>query len=737
MVKITQRSQSRGEIAPILHGRSDLAVWTSGLALCENAIITKEGVWATRGGTRMVRELKTMSKKAVLIDFVFSAADACVIELGDGKARFHRYGGTIMTSPGGDTPYELTTPWAEADLADLWWTQSADVLFVCHPNYPTKEIRRAADNSWSIADFSHEKGPFTDMNRDQSRTVKISATTGSGITITPTGFSFVADDVGKLIRIERDDRRLTPQWSPDTEYNPGDQVTVGGRTYFARGDGPTNSGINPPVHTRGRQKAENVVGVTTWEYLHDGYGIAKITGVAGGEATATILSRMPDELVDTASPLWSLSPWSPGNGYPEIVEFVEDRLTFARCKKFPTTLWLSNPSDYSNFEEGSEARHAIQLALNNRRINAISWLWADDVLGVGTAGQEWAISASRDGEALTPTNRRGRPQSSEGSAKSPCLSIDGAAVFISRSRKRLHEFVFGFELNRWETPEISILAEHITKKGIEQIVWAPDPYRIIWLRLSDGSLAGVTYRRSERVAAWFRCPMENAFIESIACIPSAGATHSELWMIVRRQIDGATVRYIEVMEPVFDWEGETDAAMSWQLDCALRYEGAPATVISGLDHLEGETVGILADGKVQPPQEVTDGKITLNAAASVVLVGLPFRARGQTLGIDLDLADGSTAGRAKKVGEITLKVIGSVGGRAGPVPDHGDPDRLLELLQPSGGGVMDKATPLQTTELTVKPLSGWSKHGGVRWEQSQPLPLIVQTVSVDVDLEDA
>lgn len=738
MTAIAQKSFSRGEVSPAVNARSDLAWWQSSLDLCQNFIVLKEGGARARGGTRFVAEVHDSAKKSRLIPFEASTQAAYVIELADQKVRFFRDAGVVLS---GGAPYVVNSPWTSAQAAGVWYTQSNDVLFATHPEVRPKELRRYANANWQFADYDARKGPFVDENADEAKTIKVSAVTGSGITLTAAGFAFTAADVGKLVRLAPKDLADLPQWVGGSYANGDAKCFVYGNAY-QRANVPDGIlvGTSPPTHTEGSQPSGSGTGsgpdgyihaYVTWTYLHSGFGIVKITSVAPGGATATadVVSRLPDQLVTTPSHKWALSPWSDADGWPSLVDFHEGRLVCANSAKFPSTLWFSKTDDFNNHAPGEKAADAMVLRLASRQRNAIRWLASGKVLGAGTSGREWTISPSNLNEALSPTNRKGAESSSEGSAQVRPVLTDNATLFVSASRHRLHEFSYSYDDNNFVAPELSILSGHIAKKGISDLAWDRDPNRIVWMALDDGTLAGMTYRRDQQIAAWHRHPMTNGHVESIAVIPTPDGTASQLWLIVRRQINGVTRRYIEVMQPAFDGADETDARHAWQLDCALRYEGPPATVISGLDHLEGETVSIVADGTVQPPQVVAGGKVTLARPATNVLVGLPFVARGRTLGLDPETAAGSVKGKKKRLNGLAVSLLDTVGGKIGTPGD-------LELLAPSGGGTMNAAPKLFSGTKVVTPIGGWDEEIQVEFVQDQPLPMTVRAIVPEFEVED-
>ena len=166
-----QMSFARGELSPRLHARVDVDHYKSGLALCYNWIVLRQGVLRRRPGTRFIATTKFSTGNVRLVEFVFSAVQSYALEMGDFYIRFFTLGGRVMSGP---DPYEIASPWAEADVKDLQFVQEGDVVYVTHANYAPRKIIRNSELNWSIELVTFEDGPYLDIVRD-------------GTTITPSG----------------------------------------------------------------------------------------------------------------------------------------------------------------------------------------------------------------------------------------------------------------------------------------------------------------------------------------------------------------------------------------------------------------------------------------------------------------------------------------------------------------------------------------------------------------------
>jgi hypothetical protein len=232
----------------------------------------------------------------------------------------------------------------------------------------------------------------------------------------------------------------------------------------------------------------------------------------------------------------------------------------------------------------------------------------------------------------------------------------------------------------------------------------------------------LTYVPEQQIGSWHWHDTDGVF-ESCAVV--AEGDEDMLYVVVRRTIDSASVRYVERLHT----RQFTDQEDAFFVDCGLTYDGVAATTISGLDHLEGETVNILADGAVHPQCTVTGGSITLDVEASVVQVGLPITADLQTLPIAAPRRDGSFGqSHVKNVNKAWLRVYRSSGIFVGPAFD-----KLREVKQRTSE---DYGTPpaLKSEELSINLTPAWGDGGQVCVRQSDPLPLTVVCLTVEVEL---
>ena len=276
---------------------------------------------------------------------------------------------------------------------------------------------------------------------------------------------------------------------------------------------------------------------------------------------------------------------------------------------------------------------------------------------------------------------------------------------------------------------MTILAEHITEGGIKEFAYQQEPDSVAWTVRNDGVLACMTYRREEQVVAWHRHIIggTSAVVENVATIPG-DLDEDQVWLVVRRTINGATKRYVEVMTG-FDFG--SDVTDAFFVDSGLTYSGSAATTISGLDHLEGQTVSILADGAAHPDKVVSSGAVTLDRSATKAHIGLAFTSKVETLRVDQGSATGSAQGKTKRISEVTVRLFRSVGMKVGTSTSE------LDIVPfRSSANAMGSAVSLFTGDKTVEFRGGFDEDATIVIQQDQPLPMTILAIFPTVSVFD-
>lgn len=433
---------------------------------------------------------------------------------------------------------------------------------------------------------------------------------------------------------------------------------------------------------------------------------------------------------DTASTAeWREGAWSRKNGYPSEGCFFEQRLMCANSQEDPDGIWGSKSTEYEDFEPGSLATDALSYKL---QADIIHWLAGMNKLVAGTVNMEYIGNSGSD-DALSSSNINLRSRSREGSADLEPIALGNSIIFAKRNGvatndgKKLIELIYDYEMDGYKGIDLTLFASHVTGSGIKRIVYQSSPIPIIWACTDDGDLISLTYKRDQNVMGWSRHDVDG-IVEDICVI--AGDNQDELYLLVQRTINGATKRYIEVME---DFDFGDDQEDAFFVDCGLTYDSTATTTITGLDHLEGEEVAILADGAVQDNKTVASGQITLDTAASKVQVGLPYTATLQPLDLQGGSVEGTSAGKNKRIHGATVYFHKTAEG----VYIGQDANNLEEIVFREPSDDVGEPVPLFTgSKDNFNFMGDWLTEATLMIKHSQPSPCTVLAIMPRFRTED-
>ncbi|HEM7501285.1 hypothetical protein [Klebsiella aerogenes] len=579
-----QPSFSGGEIAPSLYGRIDMAKYQVALRKCDNFIVRQYGGVENRPGTQFIAAAKYPDRKCRLIPFQFSTVQTYALEFGHNYMRVIKDGGLVLTT--GDVIYELATPYADSDVFGLKFTQSADVMTIVHPSYPPKELRRYAHDNWQIVDVETKNGPFEDINVDESVTVYASGTTGT-ITLTASSAIFGSEQVGKLFYLEQPAVDSVPVWETSKTTAIDDIRRADSNYYRANTAGKT--GTLRPSHTEGMAwdgwggTGSDDTGVQ-WEYLHSGFGIARITAVAGDglSATADVISRIPENAVgsDKASYKWARYAWNSVNGYPATIVYYQQRLYFAASSAYPQTIWASRTGDYKDFGKSNPVQDDDRIVYTyaGRQVNEIRHLIDVGSLVVLTSGGEFVATGDQN-KVLTPSSFSLSSQGSNGSSDVPPIAVSNIALFIQEKGSVVRDLAYSFDVDGFQGNDLTILANHLfQKRSIVDWSFCIVPFSSAFCVRDDGKLLVLTYLRDQQVFAW--SPQSSAGKYESTCGIGEGSEDA-IYFVVNRTINGQVVRYIERLSSR-QFTNDLDAFF---VDSGLSYDGrnteARTATISG------------------------------------------------------------------------------------------------------------------------------------------------------------
>ena len=434
----------------------------------------------------------------------------------------------------------------------------------------------------------------------------------------------------------------------------------------------------------------------------------EVTAVADAtHATATVKQTLSGT---EATRDWEEQAFSAVRGWPVSVVFHQDRLVIGGSRDLPNRLWMSRSADLFNFDLGEgEDDEAIEFAILSDQVNAIRACFSGRHLQVLTSGAEWMVT----GDPLTPTSIQLKRQTRVGSPVDrtvPPRDVDGATLFVSRNGRELREFLFADVEQAYQATDLATLSRHLVDRPVDQDY--DQARRLLHVAMTDGSLATLTVYRAEKVAAWTRQQTDGAF-RSVAVVGE------EVYLLVERGADW----FIEVFDPDF------------RTDCAVRLTAeTPATDWDGLDHLDGRTVQVVADGIIRDDRMVTAGAIALDQPAAGIEVGLPFTHEIEPLPVAALGPLGVAQGVPVRLVQATFRLAATSALRV----DTGAGFRDLPFKQLGPSGVLDAPIQPFTGDKTVRAL-GWSRGGTAplwRIAQDTPLPCTLLSVMTEIAASD-
>ena len=670
----------------------------------------------------------------------------------------------------------LNTPWTEEQVKLIQSVQANDVVWLTQGDHWPQRLIRYGLEDWRMADMPVLFPPLRDPNVNNLITLSASAISGAEVTLTATGKVFDPLDIGGYYEISH--RRDLPfgEVSLSATGNSPDVRVVGRWEVFSYGKW---TGV---LKLYQRRKGTGAVDILrTWKstedtnvqangeidgdqvlYLHyEGTG----TGSSPPRATVSALDAVVRGLVkitSVASPTsakgkvirnlhstdatihWSEGAWSQRRGFPQTVCIHEQRLWFANTKSEPQKVWASAVSEFDNFERTSLDDSAMTYQIASQQSNPIISLIAQEGLLMLTTGDEWVMDSGDGGSAITPAKIRVKRRSGTGSERVQPVLVGSVVLFVQIGGLILAEYAWDYQQNNFEAVDLSELAEHLGSERITQIAFAQNPHGVLWMVTDAGSLLSVTYKRRSGVVAWAKHTTPYGRFESVCCRMGANGTH-EVEVTVQRRIGELKFRTVEGIDPDH-WRrlGDAPAGEVWAGDAPRPEEallciadGArvvsavdPFSEVTGLDHLEGATVGILLDGAIEPAQRVVGGKVTLPRPATKAVVGLVPEMILYPMPLEIQLQTGASLGRTFRASDIDVKFW-----KSGAAEYADGPEReFFPVDFRTADDVTGERVPLKTVQRKL-PIAGNfndSTHVILRNRSMLPLNVLALVMQVNV-----
>jgi hypothetical protein len=771
-VRVLQRSFAGGEVSPEFFGRIDDVKYQTGVAVMRNMIALPHGPVSNRPGFAYVLGVKNTAVATRLIPFTYSTTQTLAIELGAGYFRFHTQGATVLS---GGFPFELANPYAAADLFDIHYVQSADVMTLVHPNYAPMELKRLGAVTWTLTAITFAslltappnlRGVATQAATPNNLRVYnyLVTTTGTdGLDESPVAADMYVDPI-VITAITKANPAVITVASPNT-FSIGQTIDInsvlgmtqingtgytvastpssttiiikysGGTTVDSTGFGVYTSGglvvKHGLVNNLLQAGASNtiswspVAGTVRYNVYLQSNGLYGFIGQTDG------LTFVDNNIVPDLSktPPQINTPMDGVGNYPSAVSYFQQRRIFAGSTNSTQTVWMTRSGTESNMNYSLPTRvdDSITFRIAARDVNTIRHIIPMSNLLLLTSSAEWKVTGQQT-EALTPSSISVTPQSYTGANNVQPVIVNNNLIYAAARGGHIREMTYAWQANGYLSGDLSLRnPNQFDTFDIKDMAYAKCPYPIIWAVSTSGKLLGLTYVPEQQIGGWHHHDTGiNDTFES-CCIVAEGGVDA-LYVITKRMINGVQTRMVERMADHFipNPAKPLDATTAFFVDCGSTYSGAPETVISGLDYLNGMTVNVLADGMVRPQAVVVGGSITLDHSASVVQIGLPIQADIQSLPVAGQIDNAYGQGRYKNINKAIIRISNSRGLFAGS-----DVNQLTEAKERTTENY-GKPPNLITSDVDVLISGSWNYDGQVFIRQNDPLPLTIVSITLEL-----
>jgi hypothetical protein len=456
-------------------------------------------------------------------------------------------------------------------------------------------------------------------------------------------------------------------------------------------------------------------------------------------STTVVTIRLYGHALPDTNPItrWQLGAFSDYPGYPALVALYDQRLTWGRTDTQPVTVWGSkstNLEDYG-FSVPVVATDAFNITLLSSDMNELSWLAGDEDLVTGSRKQIRSIGPDDITTGFSALNVRQRKGPTSGAAPIQPIVIGGSVLYVGAGRRKVRELVLG-EGNRYVAPEVSILGEHTFASGIKAWAFSESPDPTIYIVTQGGELVAMLYDREQRAVGFARYTFGDGVVEDLAVIPSGTEGYDDVYLVMQRTIDGNTVRYIEVLERPFDYATD-EVEDAFFVDSGLSYDDTPVNQLSGLDHLEGETVVALADGGVVEGLTVSSGVVNLPYAASKIHIGLAYESRARTLRFAGPGQDGVLFGRRVNHIAVHADLLATGSLKVGAYGDGGVVTfEAFEVNPHLGNAMAGQAVELVEGMMRCDIEGSWAQgNGQIEMSTDKPLPALIRSIVMQAEHE--
>ena len=714
---------SKGEASPLLSGRVDFKDYYNSASTLQNWFVIPQGGVTKANGTKYLSRCRTDSEYARLIPFEFSTTQSYALEFNGGKMRVYKDSSAVLETAKNITGITQANP--AVVTSNSHGFSNGDEVYITgvvgmtQVNGKRFRVANQTANTFELTDYSG-----ANVNSTSYTAYSSGGTVARVYEIT---IPYTSADLSKLQFAQDDDIMyiVHPSYAPRKLTRSGHTSwTLSTITYDKDNWPPFMSANTNTTHTMHPSGATGSITVTSSTsfftsgmvggYLRVVGGYIEITGYTSGTViSGTVISTV----LTTPQTDWSIGAFHTAYGFPSAVTFYEQRLAYASTSQAPQTTWLSQTERYEHFKTGTADSDGLLYVLATEKVCVIEWLFPSDRLILGTSYGPFNLGSGNDTEPLTPTNVVVRKAKS-GYKCSEIMPVTGGdqLYYVQTYGRKIREYFYEFSSDAFKAQDITIISEHITSSGVVEMAYQQSPLNMIYCVLANGKMAVLTREADQQIFAWTKLTTDGTF-ENICCIPNRTGGYDEVYVVVKRTIGGVSRRYVEVFTaPFTDDTAQEDAFF---VHSGLTYDGTATSTVTGLDHLEGKSVTVYADGAYQNNKTVSGGSITLDHASSVVQVGLGYDSIIKLQPVEYGSANGSAQAKWKRITDIFIRFYRSLGCSVG-----------IESIQDdvpfrSTNDPMDTAPPLFTGDKRVSFRGGWDRDQQIYIKHSLPAPCTI------------
>lgn len=579
--------------------------------------------------------------------------------------------------------YQATSPYPSSAVSGIDTAQTADVLYAAHLDYAPRKLIRYGHTDWRWSQVVF--GPT------------IAIPTGHSVAATTPNVTGYVAKTYKYIVTSVKDSFPVQESRASTIVQVDNDLTLAGNYNTITVPAPAGDVSRHVIYKEQ----------------------AGIYGYIGATEGTSFKDQNIQPILSETAPVGE-NPFDAFGNYPAACTFGQQRLFYAATRNVINGIWGSRSADFENMDRSRPARadDSLSFALVGEKVNALTHLlWLQD-LQAFTSDGIWSVSGGGEHNTLTPSDINPKRNMGRGARRVKPIPVDTVIFFVPSKGYSVRAMGFSFEIEGYKSNNIALFSPHLFNgHEVTKLAYQEEPFSILWGVRDDGILLAFAWEEDQQVWGW--TPIEtDGFVEDVEVISESG--FDRVYILVRRTIAGVSRLLIERLAmPHGD-----EIAAACHLDCAITQAfDPPSDTVTGLHHLEGETVSATFDGYAVHNLVVVGGEVTLPVPATIVTVGLRYSGRIETLPSALTSSSGSLHVNTQQVGDVIVRTIDTRGIEIG-VGGAG----FLEQVEPKDGTAVNELMNVEAIDYKVTPPGDWKETSTIIIEQNEPFPAHVVSI---------